>query len=111
MVCFEQLATPALRNMMGHTRIFRRTLPVRLAQAVAHRPGHIEFVRVVLSRDADGYLATPTGSQSSGVLLSMAQADALLVLPNGSSGLAAGDVAIVQLLDGTEFEEDDRCIQ
>ena len=70
---------------------------MRLAQAVAHRPGHIEFVRVVLSRDADGYLATPTGSQSSGVLLSMAQADALLVLPNGSSGLAAGDVAIVQL--------------
>jgi molybdopterin molybdotransferase len=110
MVCFEQLVAPALRNMMGHTRLFRRTLPVRLAQAVAHRPGHVEFVRVVLSRDAGGYLATPTGSQSSGVLLSMAHADALLIVPNDSKGLAAGDQALVQLLDGTEFEEGNESI-
>ncbi len=105
MVSFEQLVAPALRNMMGCARLFRRTLPARLAQAVAHRAGHVEFVRVVLSRDADGYLATPTGSQSSGVLLSMARADALLVVPNESKGLAAGDQAVVQLLDGTAFQE------
>jgi molybdopterin molybdotransferase len=111
MVCFEQLVTPALRNMMGYARIFRRILPVRLAQAVAHRPGHVEFVRVVLSRDASGYFATPTGSQSSGVLLSMARADALLIVPSGSNGLAAGDEAIVQLLDSTEFEEDNGSIE
>jgi molybdopterin molybdotransferase len=110
MVCFEQLVAPALRNMMGHKRLFRRTLPVRLAQAVAHRPGHVEFVRVVLSREAGGYLATPTGSQSSGVLLSMARADALLIVPNESTGLAAGDQAMVQLLDGTAFEERDRSL-
>ena len=105
MVCFEQLAAPALRNMMGYMRLFRRTLPVRMAQTVAHRPGNVEFVRVVLSRDAHGYLATPTGSQSSGVLLSMARADALLVVPSASNGLAAGEQALVQLLDGTEFQE------
>jgi molybdopterin molybdotransferase len=110
MVCFEQLVAPALRNMMGYARLFRRTLPVRLAQAVAHRPGHVEFVRVVLSRDADGYLATPTGSQSSGVLLSMARADALLIVPNESKGLAAGDQAMVQILNGTEFEQDNGSI-
>ena len=110
MVCFEQLVAPALRKMMGYARLFRRTLPVHLAQAVAHRPGYVEFVRVVLSRNADGYLATPTGSQSSGVLLSMAQADALLIVPKESKGLVAGDPAIVQLLDGTEFEEESRGI-
>jgi len=111
MVCFEQLVTPALRNMMGHARIFRRILPVRLTQAVAHRPGNVEFVRVVLSRDDGGYLATPTGSQSSGVLLSMARADALLVVPSACDGLEAGVKAIVQLLDGTEFEEENRGIE
>jgi molybdopterin biosynthesis enzyme len=66
---------------------------------------------VVLSRDASGYFATPTGSQSSGVLLSMARADALLIVPSGSNGLAAGDEAIVQLLDSTEFEEDNGSIE
>lgn len=105
MVSFEQIVAPALRNMMGHVRLYRRTVQARLTQPLKHRPGNLEFVRVVLSRDADGYLATPTGSQSSGVLLSMARADALLVVPNESTGLAAGDVATVQLLDGTAFQE------
>jgi molybdopterin molybdotransferase len=105
MVSFEQVVAPALRNMMGHARLYRRTVQARLTQSLKHRPGNLEFVRVVLSRDADGYLATPTGSQSSGVLLSMARADALLVVPNESTGLAAGEVATVQLLDGTAFQE------
>lgn len=105
MVSFEQVVAPALRNMLGHARQYRRTVQARLMQPLKHRPGNLEFVRVVLSRDESGYLATPTGSQSSGVLLSMARADALLVVPNESKGLAAGEVATVQLLDGTAFQE------
>lgn len=105
MVSFEQIVAPALRNMLGHARLYRRTLPARLTQPLKHRPGNLEFVRVTLSRDTQGYLATPTGSQSSGVLLSMARADALLVVPSASAGLAAGDAALVQLMDGTAFQE------
>lgn len=105
MVSFEQIVAPALRNMLGHARLYRRTVQAILTQPLKHRAGNLEFVRVVLSRDADGYLATPTGSQSSGVLLSMARADALLVVPSKSTGLAAGDTATVQLLDGTAYQE------
>jgi molybdopterin molybdotransferase len=107
MVCFEQFVLPALRRMMGHARVFRRTLAARLAHPVKKRPGRSEFVRVVLQRDADGaYLATSTGNQSSGALLSMALADGLLVIPAASAGLAAGDAAVVQLLDGTVFQSE-----
>lgn len=105
MVCFEQFVAPALRSMMGHPRVYRRTIPARLAHAVKHRPGRTELIRVVLSRDQHGYLAEATGSQGSGVLLSMAHADGLLVVPSESNGLAAGDMAEVQLLDGTTFQE------
>lgn len=105
MVSFEQVVAPALRRMLGHARLYRRTLQARLTQALRHRPGNLEFVRVTLNRDAQGYLATPTGSQSSGVLLSMARADGLLVVPKESEGLAAGDTATVQLLDGTAYQE------
>ncbi|MDD2721828.1 MAG: molybdopterin molybdotransferase MoeA [Gallionella sp.] len=104
MVSFEQIVAPALRQMMGHGRLYRRTIQARLTQALKHRPGNLEFVRVTLSRDAQGYLATPTGSQSSGVLLSMARADGLLVVPNESAGLAAGESATIQLLDGTAWQ-------
>jgi molybdopterin molybdotransferase len=105
MVSFEQVVAPALRHMLGHARLYRRTVQARLMQPLKHRPGNLEFVRVVLSRDEQGYLATPTGSQSSGVMLSMARADALLVVPSESKGLAAGEVATVQLLDGAAFQE------
>lgn len=106
MVCFEQFVLPALRQMMGAKRLFRRTVEARLAHAVKIRPGRTEFVRVVLERDRDGFVARSTGTQSSGVLLSMAVADGLLVVPASSEGFAEGEMATVQLLDGTAFQND-----
>ena len=106
MVCFEQFVLPALRGMMGHPRLYRRTIQARLAHPLKMRPGRTEFIRVVLTRDNGDYVATPTGTQSSGVLLSMAQADGLLVVPADSTGLTAGEYVPVQLLDGTMFQDE-----
>jgi molybdopterin molybdotransferase len=106
MVCFEEFVAPALRHMMGSTRLYRRTVTARLAHPVKFRPGRTEFVRVQLARDAAGYIASSTGSQSSGVLMSMARADGLLVIPSDSTGLAEGEQVTVQLLDGTVFQDD-----
>jgi molybdopterin molybdotransferase len=106
MVCVEQFVIPALRRMMGHARLYRRTVPARLAHPVKMRPGRTEFIRVQLTRDTAGYVASSTGTQSSGVLLSMAKADGLLVVPSDSTGLAAGEQVTVQLLDGTVFQGD-----
>ena len=105
MVCCEEFVLPALRQMMGQERRYKRTLTARLTAPVKIRPGRTEFVRVGLGRDTDGMLlATPTGTQSSGVLLSMARADALLVVPAALPGHAAGDTVRVQLLDGGELQ-------
>jgi molybdopterin molybdotransferase len=104
MVCFEQFVVPALRRMMGFSRCHRRTLQARLASPHKRRPGRTEFVRVKLSRDELGYVANVTGTQSSGVLLSMAHADGLLVMATDTGALAAGIDVTVQLLDGTAFQ-------
>ena len=105
MVCCEEFVLPALRRMLGQHRLFKRTLPARLTAPVKIRPGRTEFVRVTLTHDTDGtLLATPTGTQSSGVLLSMARADALLVVPAALTGHAAGDTVQVQLIDGGELQ-------
>jgi molybdopterin molybdotransferase len=96
--------------MMGHPRLYRRTVPAVLAHPLRNRPGRTEFVRVVLThapgQGQGGYVATSTGTQSSGVLWSMAIADGLLVIPSTRSGLAAGETATVQLLDGTAFQSE-----
>jgi len=90
---------------MGHKRLYRRTLNARLLRAVTHRTGRTEFVRVTLAKDGDGYVAESTGAQGSGMLLSMAKADGLLVVPADSDGISAGEQVTVQLLDGTGFQE------
>ena len=105
MVCFEQFVAPALRRMMGHQRLFRRTIAARLTHGIKHQPGRTEFVRVTLAKNEGSYAATSTGAQGSGMLLSMARADGLMVVPAGSAGLAAGEQVTVQLLDGTLFQE------
>ena len=104
MVCFEEFVAPALRAMTGHQRLFRRTVSARLSHAVKMRPGRTEFVRVQLTQDETGLIASSTGTQSSGVLLSMARADGLMVLAADCTGLAAGEQVTVQLLDGTAFQ-------
>lgn len=106
MVCFEEFVAPALRRMMGHARLYRRTITARLTHNVKHQPGRAEFVRVKLTSEDSGYAATSTGAQGSGMLLSMARADGLLVIPAESKGLAAESVVTVQLLDGTVFQDD-----
>jgi molybdopterin molybdotransferase len=106
MVCFEEFVVPALRRMMGHARTHRRTIEARMTHNVKHQPGRTEFIRVLLAQEEGGYAATSTGAQGSGMLLSMARADGLAVLPADSNGLAAGSTVTVQLLDGTVFQND-----
>lgn len=106
MVCYEQFVAPALRRMMGCARLNRRTIAAQLTHNLKHQPGRTEFVRVTLAKEQGGYAATSTGTQGSGVLLSMAQADGLLVIPAGSKGMSAGEQVTVQLLDGTVFQDE-----
>lgn len=107
MVCFEEFVAPALRRMMGHARLYRRIIKARLTHNLKHQPGRTEFVRVTLAKEAGGYAATSTGAQGSGMLLSMAKADGLMVVPTDSTGLSAGVQVTVQLLDGTVFQDDE----
>lgn len=106
MVCFEEFVAPALRRMMGHARLYRRTIAARLTHDVKHQAGRTEFIRVTLAKEEGGYMATSTGAQGSGMLLSMARADGLMVVHSDSTGLAAGEQVTVQLLDGTVFQDD-----
>jgi len=107
MVCFEQFVSPALRSMMGHRKLFRRTICAQLGHDMKDRAGRAHLVRVQLSRDETGsYIATSTGAQGSGILLSMAMAEGFMLIPAESEGFKAGDSVTVQLLQGMNFQED-----
>ncbi|HLW70402.1 MAG TPA: gephyrin-like molybdotransferase Glp [Candidatus Binataceae bacterium] len=99
MVCFYLYVRPALRKMGGRSDLGLPRLAVRCAVEIRLADGLTEFVRVTLERRDGELYATPTGNQSSGVLSSLARADALLIGPAELTVLKPGDQATVLLLD------------
>jgi molybdopterin molybdotransferase len=105
MVCTTQFVIPALRKMMGAKKLFRTTFPARLTKGVKDRLGRLHFMRVRVENDGTGFIVTPTGSQGSGILMSMVQADGLMVVPPEAASLPEGASVTVQSLHAGEFQE------
>ena len=100
MVTFELFVRPLLRRMLGHALPFRRTIPVVTAEDITLGPRLQHFLRVVLS-GASGSMprAHLTGPQGSGILSSMARADALLIVPEDQPHVPAGTILTALVLD------------
>lgn len=99
MVSFEQFVRPAMRKMSGHTRIFRTVIEAIARENVKGREGRKFFLRCRLAQKDGQWHATTTGEQGSGILMSMAAASGLMVIPADVSGVSAGDKVKVQVLD------------
>lgn len=94
---FLALVQPALAALQGATAVGPRTWKGRLAVAVAKKHDRVEFLRARLQSRDDGALwATPLPRQGSGMLRGVAEADALVVIPERAHELAPG--AIVEVL-------------
>lgn len=103
MVTFEVFVRPALLRMAGHGAVFPPTVEACFRGTYAANPGLTHFVRVCI--DTRSGEAVLTGSQSSGVLSSMAAADALLVVPEDRAGAQSGDVLPAIVLGGSPPRE------
>jgi len=101
LVTFELFARPLIRALAGHARPHRATVEVVLADAITLAAPLTHFMRVTLESADPRPMARLTGSQSSGVLTSMARADALLVVPPEPAARAAGSrLRAIPLGDG-----------
>ncbi len=99
MVTFELFVRPVIRRMLGHSRLFRRPTPVVLEEAVSIGARLTHFLRAVATVRSDGKLtARLTGPQGSGILTSMARANALLIVPDTKPASEAGEVLHALLL-------------
>jgi molybdopterin molybdotransferase len=101
MVTFELFVRPAIRRMLGHALPFRRTVPVCVGEPIALGPRLRHFLRAVVEPEGrDGRLtARLTGPQGSGILTSMARANALLIVPEDRPAVAPGETLAALLLD------------
>jgi molybdopterin molybdotransferase len=97
---FLALLAPGLDALTGATAQ-QAPLRARLAEPISKRHARAEFQRARLRCDAQGTLQAPAQArQGSGMLRGVAEADALLMLPEGAHEFAAGDVVDVLPLPG-----------
>ena len=99
MVSFEQFVRPSLLKMMGHRRLTRPVIEAILREDIRKEPGRRHFVRASVSFERDHYFVTTTGDQGSGILRSMVKANGLVIIPEGTERVKAGEKVRVQLLD------------
>ena len=106
LVTFELFGRPLLRKQRGEARIFRRAIEVRLREDVTIQAPLTHFLRAIVDWERDGAWARLTGPQGSGLLTSMAHANALLVVPPDRPTVHAGESARAMLLGDSALTSD-----
>ncbi|SEC26695.1 molybdopterin molybdochelatase [Streptomyces sp. 2224.1] len=94
-VSFELFVRPAIRALMGLPEVHRPVTTARCTDAVASSPkGKRQFLRGAY--DPDAGTVTPVGGAGSHLIKAMAHANALIIVPEETTEVAAGsDVDIV----------------
>jgi molybdopterin molybdotransferase len=100
LVTFYAFAREALLKLAGATPETVPMLQARCATAIRKRPGRTEFQRAIVEPAAGGWQVRLAGSQGAGVLRSMSEANALIVLQHSQGSVAEGDLVDVWLFEG-----------
>lgn len=101
LVTFYVFARDALLALAGATPQPLPALQARTTTAIRKRPGRTEFQRARVSPGPDGvWQVQIAGAQGAGILRSMSEANALVVLRHEQGPVAAGEPVDVWLFDG-----------
>jgi molybdopterin molybdotransferase len=101
MVTFYFFARDAMLRMMGASRAPQPYVRARSTSAFRKKPGRTEYQRGILAPGADGAMEVRvTGSQGSGVLRSMSEANCIVVLHHDQGSVAAGEMVDCLAFDG-----------
>jgi len=98
LVGVELFVRPAVLKMQGRAEYARPRLRATTEERLANPPHLEQYFRGIARRDGDRIVVRLTGDQGSHVLRSMADANCLIVVPQGTSEVAAGaSVEIIPL--------------
>ncbi|MBL8275574.1 MAG: molybdopterin molybdotransferase MoeA [Pelomonas sp.] len=101
MVTFYAFVRDALLRMAGASPAPLPLLRAACTTPLRKKPGRTEFQRGIVSRAADGvWQVAITGSQGSGILRSMSQANGMVLLHHAQGNVAAGEPVDVLPFDG-----------
>ncbi len=103
MISFIQFVRPAILTMMGAQKIGKPVVNALLEENIKKKPDRTHFIRGYFTVKDGDISVTTTGSQGSGVLRSMSDANCLIILPIGTKEAKAGDRVLIQLINHEEI--------
>lgn len=98
MVTFELFARPAMLKMMGKKNLAKPVVEAVLEEPVANTDGRRVYTRAIVTKHDGQYYARLTGPQGSGILTSMSLANGLVIVPEDTAGVKAGEIVKVIML-------------
>ena len=94
LVIFDLFAAPLIRKLGGEDEAavteFSKTLRATLKTNIASQVGREDYVRVILERDSERWLATPLPSKS-GAIFTLVKADGMVRIDLNQDGLEQGE--------------------
>ena len=98
----EVFVRPAIMKMMGRRQLFRPEVSATLTDEVRGPRGKRQFARVEVRRGGNEWLATPTGGRGSNLMSTVARANGLAMIPEGTDLAPAGSSVRVMLFRSSE---------
>ncbi|MCH5138799.1 molybdopterin molybdotransferase MoeA [Clostridiaceae bacterium UIB06] len=89
---FEEFVKPAIEKMMGKQIGNKGEFPVTLAEDFKAKVGRKKYVYVDLKEDNGKYYAYKLGSQCSNHLMTMSEANGIIIIPEECGNVKAGEV-------------------
>jgi molybdopterin molybdotransferase len=98
-VSFEVFVRPVLRRMQGLEPLTRPTVRAVLKEAVQSPSGKRQYLRGDLAVEDGRYVVRQVGGPGSHLLAGLASANSLIVVPEDTTHVAAGDAVTVMMLE------------
>ena len=100
MVVFEEIARPAIWKMMGRSDWQLPVITATLTNGrFVNHDGRRSYLRAIVTQTPNGWEASLTGPQGSGILTSMLQANGLLIVPEDAPLVEPGMQVKVQMIE------------
>ncbi|MEM1587864.1 MAG: molybdopterin molybdotransferase MoeA [Candidatus Bathyarchaeia archaeon] len=102
---FKLFVKPLIQMFLGSFEDLIVKIKVKMMRRVPSPPGVRSFIRVVVKKVGENYLAEPVSSSGSGILSSIVKANAIVEVPEESEGIEEGEETEAYLFRAIEEEK------
>ncbi|RLG11250.1 molybdopterin molybdenumtransferase MoeA, partial [Candidatus Pacearchaeota archaeon] len=97
-ICFKLFVKPVIEKMLGITQQeYKKVIRAKIERSLHSQAGRTDYIRVYLKEKNGELWAIPLLSKS-GLIMSLAKADGIIIIPSELLGIEKGEMVEVELI-------------